>query len=186
MPVHRNETQSAAPKFSPGLVASGEILLRTIIDPEHLGQDGALSVAAISLKDIQERGWSVNRKKFTSLRRLQLLHSEKKSKKPTINRFFVLPVAASYFRQVAKTGKQDFVVIDDAPWGNPAHASVLLSSPCPDSKARLYRNQLMENLPKYVDVEKVFNPNEKFGHIVGTVKQLFAYARWYLRRSLEF
>jgi hypothetical protein len=93
-----------------------------------------------------------------------------------INRFFVLPVPASYFRQGAK----DFVVIDDASWGNPAHASVLLSSPCPDRKARLYRNQLMENLPKYVDVEKVFNSSEKFGHIVGTVKQLFAYARWYL------
>ena len=177
-----DENDSAAPKFSPGLVTSDEILLRTIIDPDHLGPNGTLSVAAVALEDIRQRGWSVNRKKFTSLRRLRYIHSEKKAKKTTIIRFFVLPVAVSYFRKPGPvTGKQDFVVIDDASWENPAHASVLLASACSPGQARQFRNHLLQNLPKYVDVETVFSPRDKPGHCLGRAKQLFAFASWCLR-----
>jgi hypothetical protein len=186
LPVHRNENESAAPKFSPGLVKSDETLLRTIIDPDHLRPDGALDPAAISLQDIRERGWSVNRKKFTSLRRLRFLHSEKKARREAIKGFYVLPVGASYFRRPEPTtGTQEFVVIDDASWKNPAHASVLLASPCTEGKARQFRNLLLENLPKYVDVETVFNFGDNFGHAIGRVKQVVAYAKSRLRQFLR-
>ena len=185
--VHRNENESAAPKLSPGLVTSDEVLLRTIIDPDHLGPNGSLSVAAIALQDIRERGWSVNRKKFTSLRRLRHLHSEIEAKKATIKRLYVLPVSASYFRSPGRTtGKQDFVVTDDASWKNPAHASVLLASPCSPGQARLFRNDLLQNLPKYVDVETVFGPQDKLGHCLGRARSFGACVSWHLRFFVSF
>lgn len=171
---HRSETKSAAPRYSPGLVQRDEIILRTVLDPDHVDpKNGNLSFAAVSLDDIQYRGWSVDRKKYTSLRRLRLYHQEKKRNKPGIKRFYVLPVRVSDIRFNPETGDQDFVVIDDALCGKPCHAAVLSSATGnqPKSKLKQFRGELLKRLPQYVGTLQIFESGEKYGYLLGMAKQ---------------
>lgn len=116
---HRDEHKSAVPWLSPGLVRSNELVLRTILDPDHLEPDGKLALAAISLADIRFRGWSVDRKYFTGLWRVRLSHSEWKKKKPHLRKIHVLPILVGEIRLPGPTtGQQDFVVTDTAVWLN--------------------------------------------------------------------
>ncbi len=172
---HRDEHESAAPCFSPGLVQSDEIVLRTIIDPDHLNPDGTLASAAISLEDICFRGWSVDRKRFTSQWRIKLSHSDWKKKKPTIIRCYVLPIPVSEIRRSNPTGEsQDFVVTDAAMWLNPAHGAILLSGPKGQGAARGFRNNLLQKFPHYVDVTEVFTRTDRYGFLKGMLGQLRA------------
>jgi hypothetical protein len=172
---HRDEGNSAAPWFSPGLVRSNEVILRTILDPDHLEPGGKLAVAAISLQDIRFRGWSVDRKNYTSLRRVKLSHSKWKENKPSIVRCYVLPIPVGEIRHSnPTTGVHDFVVTDEALWLNPAHAAVLLSGPKGESAARGFRNNLLQKLPNYVDVSEAFAPSDKYGYLKGMLGQFVA------------
>ncbi len=171
---HRDERKSAATWLSPGLVHSDEIVLRTILDPDHL-KDGKLASAAISLEDIRFRGWSVDRRHFTSSWRVRLSHSGWKRKRPSIRKFYVLPVPVSEFRQPNPTnGHQDFVVTDTAVWLNPAHAAVLLSGPRGEGAARGFRTQLLRKLPPYVDIGVAFAPTDNRGYLRGMLRQFAA------------
>lgn len=176
------------PWFSPGLVQSGEIVLRTVLDPDHLEPDGNLAAAAISLEDIRFRGWSVDRRRFTCLWRVRLFHSGWKKRRPNIREFYVLPVPAGVIRQPDQaTGQQQFVVTDAAKWLNPAHANVLLSGPQGEGAARGYRTKLLQRLPPYVDVVTAFPPTDKRGCLRGMLKQFAAMlvtAAYYVRRRL--
>ena len=182
---HRQESQSAAPCFSPGLVQSNEIVLRTVLDPDHL-KDGKLTVAAISLDDIRFRGWSVDRKSLTSQWRIRLAHWRWKRKRPRILKSYVLPMAVRDVREAnPTTGQQDFVVTDTAVWLNPAHASVLLSHPCGEGAARGFRTSLLRKLPPYVEVSSAFTPTDKRGYSRGMFKQLAAILLFPLRWSFR-
>lgn len=172
---HRSESKSAASRYSPGLVESTEIVLRTILDPDHL-EGGTLKQAAISLDDIRFRGWSVDRKKYSALRQLNSFHLKWKEErralqKPQINKFYVLPILVSEIRLSPENKCQEFVVTDSALCGKPGHASVLLSTPHAQSSARKIRDRFLDRLPKYVDVENVFNPEDKSGYIWGMLSQ---------------
>lgn len=172
---HRDERKSAAPILSPGLVQSDEIVLRTVLDPDHLEADGKLASAAMSLHDIRFRGWSVDRKRFTSQWRVRLSHSSWRKKKPDLLRIHVLPIPVGDIRRVDPTTKnQDFVVTDTAMWLNPAHAHVLLSSPQGEGAARRFRNNLLQKLPPYVDITGAFNSTDKYGYLRGLLRQLAA------------
>jgi hypothetical protein len=172
---HRSESKTSAPRYSPGLVQSDELVLRTILDPDHLEAGGQLKLAAISLEDIQFRGWSVDRKKFTSLRQLKIFHQDWKNRKPQIDRFYVLPVSANAIRLNPDGGYQEFLVTDAALCFKPGHAAVFAAKagPQPPSKSRLrqLRNELLEKLPPYVDAGQVFEPLEKFGYVWGMFRQ---------------
>jgi len=80
--------------------------MRTILDPDHLGPDGKLASAAISLEDIRFRGWSVDRKYFTSLWRVRLSHYRWKKKKPKVRNIYVLPVPVHDIRRPNPTTGQ--------------------------------------------------------------------------------
>jgi hypothetical protein len=169
---HIDERKSASPRFSPGLVSSNETVFRTILDPDHLEPDGKLRPAAISLKDIQSRGWSVDRKRFTSLRQLRLAHAARKRKNPLLRKCYVLPVGVRVIREPDQiTGVRNYVVTDTALWRNPAHASVLLSAPHSEGTARGLRNNLLKNLPPYVELESVFDSGGKLGYVIGMFRQ---------------
>jgi hypothetical protein len=172
---HRDERKSASPWLSPGLVRSNEIVLRTVLDPDHLEADGKLASAAISLQDIQHRGWSVDRKYFTGLWRLRLFHSGWQKKRPNIRKFYVLPIPVDKIRySEPTTGQQDFVVIDSAMWLNPAHSAVLLSGPRSQGAARGLRNNLLRKLPPYVDISEAFASSDRGGYMRGMLRQLAA------------
>lgn len=172
---HRDEQKSAVLWLSPGLVRSKEVVMRTILDPDHLKADGKLASAAIALDDIRFRGWSVDRKAFTSLWKLKNAHSAWRTKKPKVRNIYVLPIPVSEIRTAnPATGDQDFVAIDAAMWLNPAHAVVLLSKPQSEGAARGLRNDLLKKLPQYVDLNVAFNPQRKHGYKIGLLLQFAA------------
>jgi hypothetical protein len=172
--LHRDENKSARPWLSPGLVRSDEIVLRTVLDPDHL-KDGKLASAAISLHDIRFRGWSTDRKYFTCLWRIRLFHSRWKQRNPNIARFYVLQVPVEVIRLPdPTTGHQEFVVTDTAMWLNPAHAAVLLSGPKGEGAARGFRSNLLQRLPHYVDAAEAFASAGNFGYLRGMARQLGA------------
>ena len=159
------------------MVRLDEVVLRTVLDPDHL-TDGKLAPAAIALKDIMVRGWSVDRKFFTSPWRIRLFHRGWKKRRPDIKRFFVLPIPVRLVRQNnPTTGDQDFVVTDTALLLNPAHAGVLLSRPQTEGAARRFRNDLLRKLPPYVELREAFSPTDKYGYGRGMLGQLAAILR---------
>ena len=58
--LHIDETKSAAPDFSPGIVKDEEWLLRALFNPEHV-QDKQVLDRAIPVQDLRQRGFSVHR-----------------------------------------------------------------------------------------------------------------------------
>jgi hypothetical protein len=60
-----DESTTAAPGISPGIVADNEILLREVLNPDHV-VNGELQSAAIPLKDLNGRGFSVHRRKYVT------------------------------------------------------------------------------------------------------------------------
>lgn len=186
---HRDEGLSAKPYFSPGLVHTDEIILRTVpdLDPDHLGPNGTLANAAIALKDIRFRGWSVDRKHYTSLWRIWWFHFNWKRRKPKIRGFYVLPIPVNNMRRRdPQSQKQDFVVVDTARWFRPAHADVLLSEEKSEGDARLLRNNLVQSLPPYTNLSCAFGATDKWGFARGMSKQLLAMFlmpfRWFRNR----
>ena len=113
---HLDETSSAAPHISPSTVEDDESLLRSVFNPDHI-KDGQIQPSAISLKDLQERGFSVNRLKYVTQEFLE----------NTIDQFLARTFQGSpresegvaYFqaravREVQDNGTQVFVVINTA------------------------------------------------------------------------
>jgi hypothetical protein len=186
---HRDEKSSASRWISPGLVRDGEIILRTIFDPHHI-QGGALSQAAVSLADIRSRGWSVDRKKYTSLWRVKLSHRSWLSKKADLEKCYVIPVSVEKIRNDCRMGgDQLFVVTDLALCGNPAHGCVLLSAESGEGQARRARRVLMGVLPKYVEASRAFSPQDTWGWSRGILLKFIAPMRAIgriVRASLPF
>jgi hypothetical protein len=177
-PPHLDENTSAAPRFSPGVVRADELVIRTVLDPSHLEPDGRLKPAAIALQDLQTRGWSVARRSFTSARRVRAAHSRWQERDPSIKRCYVMPIKVLDLRRVDPfSGQQNLIVLDTAAWLSPDHASVLLSARMSQSVARSIRDQLIQTLPPYTDLEKAFGPGADFGFARGMWKQLVAIMR---------
>lgn len=178
---HRNEQTSAAPCFSPGPVQSYEFVLRTLLDPDHINDDGTLKPAAIALEDIHKRGWSVDRTGFTSPWRIKLFHYRWKKRKPDIRRFYVLRIPVSDIRNIrdGTTNRQEFAVIDTASFLSPAHAEVLLSTGGSYSKSvlRSFRTKLIPKLPTRIELSEAFDHTEKCGVARGILRQLGAILR---------
>ena len=64
---HLDESTTAAPGVSPGIVADNEILLREVLNPDHV-VNGELLSSAIPLKDLKGRGFSVHRREYVTQR----------------------------------------------------------------------------------------------------------------------
>lgn len=57
---HLDEKTSAAPGISPGPVVDGEILLREMLNPDHVVEK-VVQPSAVPLMDLRKRGFSVHR-----------------------------------------------------------------------------------------------------------------------------
>lgn len=158
-PPHLDETVSAAPDLSPGIVLDDEQLLRSLFNPDHI-KNGILQVAAIPLRDLQARGFSVNR----------LSHATPEFVGDGINRLLarrpggeprysegVARFSAGAVRGIQADGRQVFVVIDTALPDNVGHASIYLSDiAMPQSQARRMREQLLPLLQQRMSVAEAF------------------------------
>ena len=156
---HLDETVSAAPDVSPGVVLDDEQLLRSLFNPDHI-KEGVLQVAAIPLRDILARGFSVNR----------LSHVTPEFVGDGINRLLarrpggasrysegVARFSAGTVRDIQVDGGQVFVVIDTALPDNVGHASIYLSDvSMPQSQARRMREQLLPLLQRRMSVAEAF------------------------------
>lgn len=90
-----DENTSKSP-YSPGIVKSTETLLHLGFDPEHM-KDGKIGPAAIPRRDLNERGFSVDRQAYAKRQviedrtRDQMTRRQKKDKKPLFHHFLVVP-----------------------------------------------------------------------------------------------
>ena len=156
---HLDEATTAIPGISPGPVADEEALLREMLNPDHI-VEGELRPAAIPLRDLKERGFSVNRRDYVS--RYFIEH--------TLNQRLARPFqgmprvseglsqfAAGSVREIRDNGKQVFVVIDTATESNKGHASIYLSDiQVNDSHARGMRSRLLPLLGNRLSVAEAF------------------------------
>ena len=156
---HRDEQTSAAPFLSPGIVADEEWLLRTILNPDHVVDDEVIP-AAVPLRDLQMKGFSVDRlvhvtPQFINNSVNRLLARTSGGRK----RYFVgvARFSASNVRGIKESDEQIFVVIDTALSCNTGHASVYLADPSmKGSKARQFREKLLPLLEHRMAVEMAF------------------------------
>lgn len=151
---HRDESTSAAPGISPGIVEDGELILREMYIPHHVTEDGKLARAVIQLKELQETGVSGHRRQHTTAaqvsetikRRLKLRQREGKDPWKSAG------VSVLGVGQIRKMRTQDnekaFVVTDDgAKSDNKSHASIYaVRSDLLPSKLRELRLMLLPML----------------------------------------
>ena len=156
---HLDETSSAAPDISPGLVEDDEPLLRIVLNPDHF-RDGRIQSSAIPTKHLKESGFSVDR----------LRHVTQESVEASISKFLagtfnsvpresegIACFQARDVRDVRDDGAQVFVVIDTALQSNRGHASIYLADlGMTKSKARQMREKLMLLLNNRVSVAEAF------------------------------
>jgi hypothetical protein len=126
---------------------------------------------------LKKRGWSVDRKRFTSEWKIRLHHSRWRARKPEIQKCFVIEADVGSIRGCVNSEKALFVVTDAALFTNPAHASVLLAENCTDSVARRARLQLMQALPKHIDVQEAFASVDGLGWVRGLIYEVRAILR---------
>lgn len=156
---HLDETVSAAPDVSPGIVSDGEQLLRSLFDPDHI-KDGVLQVAAIPLRDLQIRGFSVNRLSHVTPEfitdGINRLLARRPGGEPRYSEG-VARFSAGAVRSIQDGESQVFVVIDTPSPDNVGHASIYLSDvSMPQSQARRMREQLLPLLQRRMSVAEAF------------------------------
>ena len=156
---HLDETVSATPDVSPGIVLNGEQLLRSLFNPDHI-KDGVLQVAAVPLRDLQTRGFSVNRLSHVTPELIYDAINRLLARRPGGEPRYSEGVArfsVGIVRSIQDDGKQVFVVIDTASPDNVGHASIYLSDDAmPQSQARRMRERLLPLLQRRMSVAEVF------------------------------
>lgn len=157
---HLDETTSAEPDLSPGVVAQGEWLLRSVFYPDHF-VGGKVVKTAISLDDLSARGFSVNRQQHVTREVI-----ESGIDKYLENDFQGTPrefvgiacFTSSKVRDFKREDSQAFVVIDTALSCNRSHASVYAADPTLSrGQLRRLRDMLLPLLHNPVSVDQAMS-----------------------------
>ena len=156
---HLDEATTAAPGVSPGPVRDEELLLREMLNPDHV-VEGEVRPSAVSLRDLKERGFSVNRMDHVSQYFVERALDQRLSRPfEGVSRISegVALFTAQAVREIRDNGKQVFVVIDTATESNRGHASIYLSDVrVNESRARGMRNRLLFLLENRMSVAEAF------------------------------
>ena len=156
---HLDESTTAAPGVSPGIVADNEILLREVLNPDHV-VNGELLSSAIPLKDLKGRGFSVHRREYVTQRFVESSIGQKLVRpfgKETRGAEEFALFSTRTVRKLQNDGLQAFVVIDTGMHSNPGHAPIYLSQiGMKESLARRLRNKLLTILENRVSVTHAF------------------------------
>jgi hypothetical protein len=167
---HRDETSSARPWISPGLVHDDEVLLRTLLDPDHV-QNGQLVETGIALKDLRSRGYSLDRRRYTSKWRVFLyqwrrLRRAQRSADSERKAFIGVLHTRRVRGLIAADTQRAFVAIDKPLLLNLAHAEILSAIQRTEGQARQLRKQLVPEI-RVVTLSQAFNDGHSFGWLRG-------------------
>ena len=158
-PPHTDESTSASPGISPGPVPDHEILLRAIIDPDHIHQ-GRIQPSAVPLQDLKQRGLSIQRREHSTRQELEAVIRPMLAKTTVagVRRLESLAIfTTAAVRDIRNQGRQAFVVIDTAQPDNRAHASIYLADlQARPSLAREMREQLLKLMETRVTPQRAF------------------------------
>ena len=129
--MYLDESKSAAPEISPGIVEDEEQLIREMFNPQHINEEGKVIERAISVNELVADGFSVHRIKYVSKeyvkKSIQTRLSRKRKEPWTsegVSRLKTLAV-----RQIFLEDERAFVVVDTATEDNPGHASIYFATP---------------------------------------------------------
>ena len=148
-----DEHASQSP-YSPGIVTPTETLLRLGFHPEHI-RDGKLSPTTISLNDLGERGFSVDRQAHVKRRVIEDRAREQMTRRPEDRQeALISPFVCSVVRELTdEESQRAFLVIDTAEPENCAHASIYSAYPRGKGQLRKIRSLLLPLLQSYVLLE---------------------------------
>ena len=169
-PPHLDETTSAAPQFSPGVVEDEEILLREMFNPQHV-KNGKLTKRAIGAKELVSTGYSVHRRHYTSPDFIRTKMQNRTSKRRSDGSFWedegVALLGVGAVRSIRIRDKdqerQVFRVIDDASANDRGHASIYVYC-CPgegEAYARKMKRYLLPFLQSRMSVDEAFQPTSQ-------------------------
>ncbi|MCU7812245.1 MAG: hypothetical protein KZQ77_13565 [Candidatus Thiodiazotropha sp. (ex Notomyrtea botanica)] len=158
-----NEQQRKS-KFAPRIKCKGphirdfECLSRSCFFPDHANSDGTLRVEGISRKDLTERGFSIDRIKYTSNETVHDLIKKYLTAGPTRSFKYILSFNAGQIRSILdKDSYQAFVLIDDAPIKKmEGHALVLCAEKQKPSHVKELREKLARTINNPKDVALVY------------------------------
>ena len=156
---HLDETTTAAPGVSPGVVMDEEVLLREILNPDHV-KDGEIQPSAVSLQDLKKRGFSVHRLDHVTEAIVENSINKKLAKtvegKQRVSEG-VARFTARCVRDFSDDGNRVFVVIDTAKLSNNGHASIyLFDVTMGQSLARKMRGKLLPLLENRISLSQAF------------------------------
>ena len=143
--------------FSPGVVENRENLLRVIYGPEHI-VDNKVIESAISLSDLKERGFSLDREKYAKPSVVKDRINRQMENKPECRKEAnIANLACLEVRKIKHDEERALIVIDDGTSEeNPAHASIysLKSGRAKLKQLRAKLLPLLQNLHTY---EQIFS-----------------------------
>ena len=157
--VYLNEGISPDPDHSPGVVRDDEYLIREMCDPGHF-ENGVITTAAISLRDLISEGVSVHRKQYTSIEFIRRAVKSRCENRQGWKEYVSL-LKVEEVRAIIDEGKQVFRVIDKPTTDNPGHAHIYVFCPenieRPQAYTRKMRSKLLPLLQNYMSVDVAFH-----------------------------
>ena len=162
--MHLNESVSASPEYSPGVVLDSEVLLREMFNPQHI-VDGNVVVTAVPLTELRSAGFSVHRKEHVSFESVKE-SMERRLLRPRRGEPWkdegVAEILTGEVRGLRNDGERALVVIDTALSDNRGHASIYAAKPeLGDAHARKLRSLLIPLLQNRKPVEQVFEAGNR-------------------------
>lgn len=148
---HReNVEQQRVTKFAPRIRCKGphikdeESVIRLIYFPDHISESGSLLPEAIACQDLQERGWSIFRTRYSSYSDIEIVKNGYLERKKDRQFSGTTSISADGIRKLRIDGLRGFVIHDssDSP-SLRGHAIVLCSTKYSKSKVKELRRQLI-------------------------------------------
>ncbi len=151
-----SEYSSQSP-YSPGFVENEEELLRIFFHPEHI-VDNAVIETAISIEDLQSRGFSVDRRQYARRDIVQQTIDRQMARTPAQRESGIIaPFQCGTVRNIQDDNQERaFIVIDKACEHNIAHASIYSAKPRGKGTLRKLRRRLLPLLQQRCSLEDLF------------------------------
>ena len=133
--LHLDESVSAAPGVSPGVVVDDEILIRELYNPNDISEKEVKN-SAIPRQDLICRGLSCHRLEYVSKSIVTELTERRLANKDGWQFVGLARLRVRSIRSLQCNGRRAFVVIDTALEQNRSHASVFAADGLSTSKSQ--------------------------------------------------